>query len=310
MELAPSRRDDTLVFVDLHGFIDSYLDHLRVERALAKQSVEAYARDLAKLAAIAEDRADPGAPLLDASLVTAFIASLGKEGLSARSAARHLSAVRGFAKFLVRERAIEADPSGLVERPKIGRRLPQVLSTDEIGRILDAPDDHGFRGLRDRAMFHVLYAAGLRVSELVGLRLDDVDRARGVLHALGKGHKRRLVPLAGAALDAIDRYLEEREKRPRAANERHLFLSPRGGPLTRQAVWKMITSYARASGVSKPSSPHKLRHSFATHLLQGGADLRAVQAMLGHADIGTTEVYTHVANDQVREVYRRAHPRA
>ena len=159
-------------------------------------------------------------------------------------------------------------------------------------------------------MLHVLYAAGLRVSELVGLKVVDVDRKKGLVFALGKGQKRRLVPLGEPALAAIDAYLEARAEVPGAPRESALFLSPRGGPLTRQAVWKMITGYARGVGVDKPSSPHKLRHSFATHLLEGGADLRSVQALLGHADISTTEVYTHLADDHVRAAYRRAHPRA
>lgn len=296
--------------MDLHAWVDAYLDHLRVERALSARTVEAYAHDLAKLCAHAEERGIRAPDGVDATLISTYLVALGKEGIGARSAARHLSAVRGFARFLLRERAVDADPCALVERPRIGRRLPKVLSFDEIERILDAPDRAGFRGLRDRAMLQVMYAAGLRVSEVVGLQLADVDRAKGLVSAFGKGQKRRLVPLGEPALEALDAYLALRSLHPRAATTGALFLSPRGGPLTRQAVWKLLTAYARGVGVEKPSSPHKLRHSFATHLLEGGADLRSVQALLGHADISTTEIYTHLADDHVRAAYKRAHPRA
>jgi integrase/recombinase XerD len=296
--------------VDLHAWVDAYLDHLRVERALSPRSVEAYARDLGKLCAHAEGRGVAAPAGLDGPLVDTYLVELGRAGLGARSAVRHLSAVRGFIRFLVRERQLEGDVSALTERPRVGRRLPKVLSFEEIGRILDAPAAEGFRGLRDRAMLHVMYAAGLRVSELVGLKLTDVDRQKGLLSAHGKGDKRRLVPLGEPALEAIDAYLALRAVHPRAASTPAMFLSPRGGPLTRQAVWKLLTAYARGAGVSKPSSPHKLRHSFATHLLEGGADLRSVQALLGHADISTTEIYTHLADDHVRAAYRKAHPRS
>jgi integrase/recombinase XerD len=296
--------------VDLYAWVDAYLDHLRVERALAPKSVEAYAADLAKLCAHAEAQGITTPAGVDGALVSTYLVALGRGGLGARSAARHLSAVRGFTRFLLRERAVQADPCALVDRPKIARRLPKVLVVDEIARILDAPESEGFRGLRDRAILHVLYAAGLRVSEACGLQLADIDRKKGLVSAFGKGQKRRLVPLGEPSLEALDAYLRIRGQHPRAAATQTLFLSPRGGALTRQAVWKMLGRYARGAGVTKPSSPHKLRHSFATHLLEGGADLRSVQALLGHADISTTEVYTHLADESVRAAYKRAHPRA
>jgi integrase/recombinase XerD len=296
--------------VDLHAWVDAYLDHLRVERALAANSLDAYARDLGKLCAHAEAQGVTDPAGLDGVVVSTYLVALGKGGLGARSAARHLSAVRGFCRFLLRERAIKADPTALVERPRVGRKLPKVLSIEEIGRILEAPDASGVRGLRDRAILHVMYAAGLRVSEVVGLKLGDLDREKGLVSPLGKGQKRRLVPLGEPALDALDAYLRVRANDPRAAATSALFVSPQGGPLTRQAVWKMLGVYARGVGVSKPSSPHKIRHSFATHLLEGGADLRSVQALLGHANIVTTEVYTHLSDGHVRAAYKKAHPRA
>lgn len=296
--------------MDLSGWVDAYLDHLRVERALAPLTLEAYGHDLAKFVAHAEANGVTAPERLDPTLVGTYLVTLGKEGLGARSAARHLSAVRGFARFLVRERVLDRDPCALVERPRVGRRLPKVLSIEDIQALLDAPEQGTFRGLRDRAMLHVMYAAGLRVTELVRLKLGDIERRKGLVIAHGKGDKRRLVPLGEPALEAIDAYLEARAAHPRAASTAALFLSPRGGALTRQAVWKLLGGYARAAGVLKPSSPHKLRHSFATHLLEGGADIRSVQALLGHADVSTTEVYTHLADDHVRATYRKAHPRA
>lgn len=296
--------------MNLHGWVDAYLDHLRVERALSSRTIDAYARDLAKLCALCETRGVDSPTNLDPSLLSAYMVELGRNGIGARSACRHLSAVRGFVKFLLRERVLGADPASLVERPRTTRKLPRVLSVDEIRSILDAPDSTTFRGLRDRAMFHVLYAAGLRVSELVGLRMSDIDRKQGLVLALGKGGKRRIVPLGELALDAIDAYLKARAAHPKASVTQALFLSPRGKPLTRQGVWKLLGAYARGVGISKPSSPHKFRHSFATHLLEGGADLRSVQALLGHANIVTTEIYTHVTDDHVRTAYRKAHPRS
>ena len=290
----------------LYAWVDAFLDHLRVERALSPHTIDAYARDLAKLCDVAEQRGEG----LGAPLVSSYLERLGEAGLGPRSAARHLSAVRSFCRFLLRERMIDADPCALAVRPRIGRRLPKVLAVDDIDAILGAVQGEDFRAARDRAMIHVAYAAGLRVSELVGLTMADVDRRRGVLSPLGKGGKRRLVPIGEHALLAIDAYLDRRNARPKAEKTTKLFLSPRGGALTRQGFWKILKSYALAAGVSKPASPHKLRHSFATHLLQGGADLRSVQAMLGHADITTTEIYTHVADDHVRAAHKKSHPRA
>jgi integrase/recombinase XerD len=296
--------------VDLHSWVDAYLDHLRVERALSAKTLEAYARDLGKLCAHADREGVRGAEGLDGAVMSTYLVALGRLGLGACSAARGLSAVRGFVRFLVRERVLASDSCELVERPRVSRKLPNVLVLDEIRLILDAPDATTPRGIRDRAMLQVMYGAGLRVSEIVGLKVGDVDRAKGIVSAFGKGQKRRLVPLGEQALDALDAWLAVRAEDPRAARSSVLFLSPRGGPLTRQGVWKMLVAYARGVGIRKPSSPHKLRHSFATHLLEGGADLRSVQALLGHADISTTEIYTHLADEHVREAYAKAHPRA
>ena len=293
--------------MDLASWIDAYLNHLRVERALASNTLEAYARDLNGLAGAVGDSAAPGD--IDVEHISRLLVDNVARGFGARSSARQLSALRGFFRFLVRERAIQSDPTELIDRPRIGRRLPGVLSFEEIERLLATPDVTTDRGRRDAAMMHLMYASGLRVSELCGLRLRDLDTKAGVVSAFGKGGKRRLVPVGEVALAHLDVYLKEVRPRVAAAGATVLFVSPRGDGLTRQGFWKLLKRYARVAGILRPISPHKLRHSFATHLLRGGADLRAVQAMLGHADLGTTEIYTHVAQDHVKAAHARSHPR-
>jgi integrase/recombinase XerD len=295
--------------VDLHAWIDSYLDHLRVERALAKNTLEAYARDLGDLARHFDIA--PEVRAINPSHVLGFMIAVGKRGKSARSSARQLSALRGFFRFLVRERAIAADPTELATRPKLARKLPRVLSYEEVERLLAAPPEDTAKGIRDSAMIHLMYASGLRVSELCDLTMGALDRRVGTVSPLGKGGKRRVVPVGQIALERIDVYLDRvRPLNKGATKDKHLFLSPRGKRFTRQGLWKLLRTYALGCGITTPISPHKLRHSFATHLLRGGADLRAVQAMLGHADLGTTEIYTRVAHDHVRAAFARAHPRA
>jgi integrase/recombinase XerD len=296
--------------VDLSSAVDAYLDHLRVERALASNSIASYASDLAKLATFAETQGITTTDGIDPVLVTRFLVSLDRAGLGARSATRHLSAVRGFCRFLARERLIVVDPTADIATPRLGRRLPAVLTFDEVVRLLDAPDLTKPRGRRDRAMLSLMYAAGLRVSELCSLRAADLDLRRGVVSVLGKGSKRRLVPVGEVALHDIDLFAKDPRPIPKGRATGALFLSSWGRPLTRQAFWKLVVRYARKVGITKPISPHKLRHSFATHLLERGADLRSVQALLGHANIVTTEVYTHLSPDHLRRAHQKAHPRA
>jgi integrase/recombinase XerD len=303
--------------VTLDGLIEAYLNHLRVERGLSPRTLEAYARDLAKLLDFAEQSGISRPEAIDLGTVSGWLSSLAQSGLGARSAARHLSAVRGLMKFSLREGALTVDPTELSARPRFGRRLPRTLSEADVLRLLAAPDTSTLRGLRDRAMLSVAYAAGLRASELVSLTPGDVDLARGVVSAFGKGGKRRLVPLGELTLDHLQAYLTAQvaltQKSAQVAKSRGrsvLFPSPRGGSLTRQGFWKIVGRYARGIGLRGRVYPHQLRHSFATHLLTGGADLRSVQTMLGHASITTTEIYTHVSRDHVRAAYRRSHPRA
>ena len=304
----------------LDAALDFYLQHLRVERALSQNTVMAYARDLAKLLAFAEASEVSEVEGIDLGVVSGWIREMSRAGLGPRSTARHLSSARGLCKFLMREGVLRADPTELSARPRFGRKLPRALGESEMVTLIEAPPSDTLRGLRDRAMLSLMYAAGLRVSELVSLTLGDVDRARGVVSALGKGKKRRLVPLGEVALDHLAAYLEVREvdaaqKAARLGStspkvSQILFPSPRGGRLTRQAFWKIVGRTARGAGLRGHVHPHQLRHSFATHLLSGGADLRSVQTLLGHANVATTEIYTHVSQDRVRQAYRKAHPRA
>lgn len=288
-----------------------------MERALAGNTVLAYAADLSKLVQHVELGGGTSVRDLGLDSITSWLGSLLDQGLSARSAGRHLSAARGFCRFLVREGLLTQDPSALIAQPKLGRRLPRVLGATDLLHLIDAPDPATVRGLRNRALLSLAYATGLRVSELARLSLSDLDLQRGVVAAFGKGSKRRLVPLGEVALDHLDAYLRRRgELGPKKSSvpvpitETAVFLSPSGRPLSRQAIWKIVRQAALSVGIRGAAYPHQLRHSFATHLLAGGADLRAVQTLLGHADVSTTEIYTHVTRDHVREAHRRAHPRA
>jgi len=289
-----------------------FLAHLKVERGLARLTLDAYGRDLARFTAFLTGRGrtevDDIAPLD----VTDFLFGLAEAGLAPRSRARTLCAVRGLCKHLVAERWLAADPAALVDAPRTGRRLPGVLGEAAVARLIAAPPDTP-RGRRDAAMIELAYGSGLRVSELVHLPLADVNLRAGFLRVTGKGGKTRVVPLNTATQMRITAYLENRAQWVRDPRQRALFVTERGGPMTRQGFWKALRNHARRADVRLPSgevSPHKLRHSFATHLLENGADLRAVQVMLGHADIATTQLYTHVSRARIVDEYRRKHPRS
>ncbi|HZW88100.1 MAG TPA: site-specific tyrosine recombinase XerD [Myxococcaceae bacterium] len=294
----------------LEPYLDAFVAYLRSERGLSPRTVEAYARDLVEyLEGLARARVRaPGA--VRQEHVRGHLATLGRR-LSARSQARHLAAIRTFHRFLVAERHADADPTEQVETPRQARRLPIFLTLDEVEALLEAPRDTTPAGLRDRAMLHVLYATGLRVSELVGLSVNAIQLDAGYLVARGKGDKERLVPLGRRAIAEVRAWLGRgRPALLRGRASRALFVGPRGTALTRQGVWKLLRRHALAAGIKKQLSPHKLRHSFATHLVERGADLRVVQAMLGHADLATTQIYTHVDARRLRAVYDAAHPRS
>jgi integrase/recombinase XerD len=294
--------------------IQQFLDHLRVERELSVLSVAAYGQDLAAFARFLAERSIDDICQVKPLDVLDYLAELTAANLSARTQARALIAQRQLFKFLRVERICATDPTENVDLPRFGRRLPAFLTLDEVERLLATPGRATPRGLRDTAMLETLYATGLRVSELVKLRLPDLNLEAGYLVAFGKGKKQRLVPLGEAAVATLRSYLETARPcfLPHGASPAlcALFLSRLGRRMTRQGFWKIIGAHARAAGIRKPISPHKLRHSFATHLVERGADLRAVQAMLGHADIGTTEIYTHLSRAHLRSVYDRFHPRA
>ncbi len=289
-------------------WIDMYLDHLKVERGLGEKTIEAYAGDIARFVAHL-DREGRALDTADVGTLAAMLLSLSKAGLSARSQARFLSSLRGLYKHLLSERLVTADPTALIDAPKLGRKLPALLNASEVLRLLATPGEQSPRGVRDTAMLHVMYAAGLRVTELVTLQLGDVDLRAGFVTAFGKGKKRRVVPLGVPAQAALSRYLSEVRPGWARPGDDHVFVTHAKRAMTRQGFWKLIKRYGRAAGITKRLSPHMLRHSFATHLLQGGADLRVVQTLLGHSDITTTQVYTHVTGDHLRQSHQRFHPR-
>lgn len=288
---------------------DAYLDHLRVERGLAKQTITSYASDLQRLTRELAEAGCSTIDQVDAGALSGVLVALSRAGLGARSQARFLSSVRGLFRYAVEEGALGDNPLDLIEAPTLARKLPTLVTRDEVTRLLVAPDVTSPRGLRDAAMIHTMYAAGLRVSELVGLKMGDLDLRAAVVTAFGKGGKSRLVPLGEVSAALLERYLEGVRPRWAHIDEQHVFLSKRRKPLTRQAFWKALKGYGRAAGIAKNLKPHMLRHSFATHLLAGGADLRAVQTLLGHADISTTQIYTHVSGERLKAVHSRHHPR-
>jgi integrase/recombinase XerD len=294
---------------DASPLIDAYIDHLRVERRLAGLTIESYSRDLAALARFAEEEGR-AVDRLERADLEAFVRSLMSGGLSPRSAARAVACVRGFYLFLVLDRRLDTSPADDLRAPRAWPALPRYLTIEEVDRLLAAPDVAASLGLRDRAMIELLYATGLRVSELVGLRAADVNLEAGYLTTTGKGDKQRLVPIGDQAIAWIGRYL--RDSRPGLLRGRaapRLFVNARGGALSRVGFWKILKGHGLAAGLPGDLSPHVLRHSFATHLLDRGADLRAIQMMLGHADLSTTQIYTHVLDARMKAVYDRFHPR-
>jgi integrase/recombinase XerD len=292
--------------------LESFDDHLALEQGSAERTREAYHRDLERFAAFALARSVRAPGQVDARLLRGFVFHLKDLGLSPASIRRTVSALRTYFAFLLGEQVLSADPSERLELPSRWRTLPDVLTVAEVDRLLAAPTMDDPLYFRDRAMLELAYAAGLRVSEWTNLGMRDVSVDEGVVRVFGKGSRERLVPIGRSAMSAVVVYL--RELRPRLERDARgkgvLFLNARGEPLTRMGAWKILRKYVARAGISKRVSPHTLRHSFATHLLEGGADLRAVQEMLGHADITTTQIYTHVDREYLRKVHRQFHPRS
>ena len=295
----------------LEPAVELFLSHVAVEKGLAPNSVEAYGRDLRRYAEHLAAAGISGWEAVGRAEIQAHLAELVRRGLSPRSQARALSAIRSLHALLAAEKLTPANAADEIDSPRPGRRLPSLLSREEIAALLSAPDPRTPAGRRDRAMLELLYATGLRVSELVSLELNDVDLETRMLVARGKGRKERIVPVGAPAGEAVRAYLGgAREALLHGRRSRHLFVTPRGGRMTRQGFAKLLGRHARVAGIRRRISPHKLRHSFATHLLEGGADLRAVQVMLGHADVTTTQIYTHVDRTHAKRLHERFHPRA
>jgi integrase/recombinase XerD len=291
--------------------INSYLNHVRVEKGLSPNTLTAYRRDLQKFEAFAKKRKLTVESASRDDLVD-FLASLYRQKLESRSVARNLVTLRNFFRYAQVEEVIKEDPSINLESPKVRRSLPGYLKQADVEKLLTQPDQKTPQGLRDRAMLEVLYSTGLRVSELTGLRVADVDMKVGSVRCVGKGDKERIVPIGKKAVAMVDKYL--RAARPKmlakGASGPELFINRRGKALTRVGVWKILSDYGKQAGLRVALTPHKLRHSFATHLLERGADLRSVQLMLGHSDISTTQIYTHLVEERLKQIYKAHHPRA
>ena len=290
--------------------VDRYLNFLLVEKGLSSRTIDAYSRDLVRFLVYLNANGIKSLSSEDTPTILRYLIRLRHEGLKARSRARHLVTIRGLYKFLVREQYLPSDPARQIDLPKSGLKLPDVLSIDEVNRLLEAPAPVKPSGTRDAAMLELLYAAGLRVSELVGLKVQDVNLQGGYVRVFGKGAKERIVPFGRHARDKIQNYLASaRGALLKNRISPFLFVARAGKPMSRQGFWKLIKRYARQAGLAKSTTPLTLRHSFASHLLEGGADLRAVQTMLGHTDISTTQIYTHVARDHLKKLHRKFHPR-
>jgi integrase/recombinase XerD len=290
--------------------IQSYLDYCRIEKGLAKNSIESYHLDLKRFQAFIEGPEAAGNTDATA-LVQRYVDSLYAAGLASRSIARHITTVRNFYQFLLQEGLVQADPTSLLVSPRQWKTIPKYLNLQQINELLQGPDPAKPTGLRDRAMLQFLYATGLRVSELCGVRVSDLERNLGYVRVLGKGNKQRIVPVGQTALKSVEEYLANgRPVLLKGKSSPYLFITARGTAMTRQAFWTLIVGHGKKVGIFHHLTPHVLRHSFATHLLEGGADLRSVQAMLGHSDISTTQIYTQVMRSRLRKTVDEHHPRA
>ncbi|MBI9074439.1 MAG: site-specific tyrosine recombinase XerD [Desulfatibacillum sp.] len=293
-----------------HLLVDQYMNFLLVEKGLAQNTLEAYSKDLDVFVGFLEENKVNDLREADTLVIVQHLIKLRSLGLGARTRARHLVAIRGLFSFLEQEKVIKHNPAKLVDLPKSGMRLPDVISVGEIETLLEAPNEMDVLGARDRAMLELAYASGLRVSELIHVRVQDIHLDAGFVRVMGKGSKERIVPMGRQAREKIQSYMEnDRPILLKGKPGEYLFVVRGGRPMTRQSFWKLMKKYALKAGIAKNITPHTLRHSFASHLLEGGADLRVVQEMLGHVDISTTQIYTHVARERLIEIHERYHPR-
>lgn len=295
----------------MDNIIEQFVNFLSVERGLAANTISSYKLDLAKFASFLKDIHKPSIKDVKRDDLTKYLLYLKDKGLAANSISRNLAAVKTLYRFLVNESYVKSNVAGVLESPKLWKKLPDTLSVSEVDKLLAAPDARNWRGIRDRASLELLYATGMRVSEIAGLKVNSLNMDVGFIRCLGKGSKERIVPMGTRAKDAIKKYLAK--SRPRFVKgqdkDRSLFLTRLGKGMSRQTFWKMIKSCARSAGIKKNISPHILRHSFATHLLERGADLRIVQEMLGHSDISTTQIYTHINKERLKSIHHKYHPR-
>ena len=290
--------------------VDQYINYLVLEKGLSENTIESYSRDISRYVKYLIQKGVKQISDADTPLILTYLISLRDGGLKARSTARHLVTLRGFYRYLVQEKIFKHDPARLIDLPKSGLKLPDVLSVSEIKLLLSTPDTQTPLGLRNAAMIELLYAAGLRVSELVNLKLLDINTEAGFVRVIGKGSKERIVPIGNYAKNIIGRYVKiARSLLLKGGVSHYLFVARAGKPMTRQGFWKLLKQYALQAGIAKKITPHSFRHSFASHLLEGGADLRAVQVMLGHTDISTTQIYTHVAREHLKQMHEKYHPR-
>lgn len=295
----------------MESFVSEFINYLAVERGLAQNTLESYGRDLRQFQNYLQDSKIDFMKDLNRSTILTYLNNLQTNGKAVSTISRNLAAIKSFYQYLVRERYLEKDPAAHLESPKLEKKLPKVLSVHEVEELLKQPNALLPAGLRDKAMLELLYATGIRVSELISLNISDVNLDMGYIKCYGKGSKERIVPLGSIAAKCVQDYLGKgRPKLVRTYEEAALFINHHGNRLTRQGFWKIIKKYAQEACIIKEITPHTLRHSFATHLLENGADLRSVQEMLGHADISTTQIYTHVTRNHLKEVYDKTHPRA
>ncbi|MHB1126824.1 MAG: site-specific tyrosine recombinase XerD [Bacillota bacterium] len=295
----------------MEALVEQFIHYLAVERGLADNTLASYHLDLIDYLNFLKKADAPRLELASKGLVVAYLVEMQKQGRSPSTISRHLAALKSFYRFLQKEGFLDKNPTGSLESPRIGRRLPTVLTVEEVDRLLNQPRGSRSADMRDKGMLELLYATGLRVSELISLDLEHLNLAMGFVRCLGKGSKERIIPLGSTAARCMQAYLQRgRSKMIKEPRERAIFVNQHGKRLTRQGVWKILKSYADKARIDKEITPHTLRHSFATHLLENGADLRSVQEMLGHADISTTQIYTHLTRGYLREVYERTHPRA
>lgn len=294
----------------MYSLVDEYLNFLAVEKGVSLNTLEAYSRDLVRYVEFEQDAGIKTIKDITSDDVITYLGSLRKGGLTANSVNRGLAALRGFYKYLIRENIVVENPVANIELARVWMRLPDTLSMEEMNLLLRQPDTNTFSGIRDKAMLELMYATGIRVSELISLTINSINWQVGYLITIGKGKKERIVPIGKTAIDSLDRYVKDiRQKFLKKTATNILFLNRYGRGLTRQGFWKIVRKYVNKAGLQKKVHPHTFRHSFATHLLEGGADLRSVQVMLGHADISTTQIYTHITGERLKKIHKKYHPR-